>query len=148
MAGRKSLTKDNGSRMRKMESNGILETAKALGVTIIAYSPLESGLLSGRFHDGPKSLRNMPFYRRVRLRSQLKKSRQLVETLREIAIDHSVTPAQVTLNWLINFHDEAVVAIPGASTAKQAQDNAAAMNFNLSSAELSRIDQLSRQFRN
>jgi aryl-alcohol dehydrogenase-like predicted oxidoreductase len=132
---------------RKIESNGILDAAKKLGITIIAYSPLESGLLSGKLHDDSNALRNKPFYRRVRLKSQLKKSRQLIDTLREIAIAHSASPAQVALNWLINFHGEAIVAIPGASTAKQAQDNAHAMSFTLSSAELSQIDRLSRKFR-
>lgn len=132
---------------REIESNSILDTGKQLGITIIAYSPLESGLLSGKFHDDSSAFSNAPFYRRVRLKSQLKKSRQLIETLKEIAIAHSATPAQVALNWLINFHGEVVVAIPGASTVKQAQDNAAAMSFTLSSAELTQIDQLSRQFR-
>jgi aryl-alcohol dehydrogenase-like predicted oxidoreductase len=131
---------------RKVESNGILNIAKKLGVTIIAYSPLESGLLSGRFHDGLAAFRNTPFYRRVRLKSQLEKSRQLINILREIAIAHSATPAQVALNWLINFHGETVVAIPGASTAKQAQENAQAMSFTLSPAELTQIDKLSRKF--
>ena len=133
---------------RKIETNGILDTARQLGITIIAYSPLESGLLSGKFHNDSSSFSKAPFYRRVRLKAQLEKSRQLIETLREIAIAHSASPAQVALNWLINFHDEAVVAIPGASTVKQAQDNAAVMSFNLSPAELAQIDQLSRKFQN
>jgi aryl-alcohol dehydrogenase-like predicted oxidoreductase len=50
------------------------------------------------------------------------------------------------LNWLINFYDSTVVAIPGASTVKQAQENAAAMSFTLSSAELAEIGQSSRKF--
>jgi aryl-alcohol dehydrogenase-like predicted oxidoreductase len=133
---------------RRIESNNILETGKQLGITIIAYSPLESGLLSGKFHNNSSSFSNAPFYRRVRLKSQLEKSRKLIETLKEIATVHSGTTAQVALNWLITFHDQAVVAIPGASTMKQAQDNAAAMNFTLSSAELAQIDHVSRKFQN
>ena len=131
---------------RDIESNGILDTARQLGITIIAYSPLESGLLSGKFHNAENAFRNTPFYRRVSLKSKLNKSRQLVNTLSEIAIAHGATPAQIALNWLINFHGEAVVAIPGASTVKQARDNAASMSFNLSSAELAQIDRLSRRF--
>ncbi len=131
---------------RKIESNGILDTGKKLGITIIAYSPLESGLLSGKFHNDSRTFSNTPIYRRLGLKSKLEKSRQLIDTLREIAIAHSATPAQVALSWLINFHGEAVVAIPGASTAKQAQENARAMSFTLSPAELTQIDQLSRKF--
>jgi aryl-alcohol dehydrogenase-like predicted oxidoreductase len=131
---------------RKIESNGVLETAKELGITTIAYSPLESGLLSGKFHSDSNSFSNAPFFRRVRLKSQLENSRQLIDTLGEVAITHGATIAQIALNWLINFHDNAVVAIPGASTVKQAQENAAAMSFTLSSAELTEINQSSRRF--
>lgn len=133
---------------RRIEINGILQTAKELGSTIIAYSPLESGLLTGKFHDDPNYFRNAPFFRRARLKSQLDKSRQLIKTLKEMAQPYSATPAQVALNWLINFNGEVVVAIPGASTAKQVQDNAKAMRFKLSSFELAQIDELSRGFRN
>jgi aryl-alcohol dehydrogenase-like predicted oxidoreductase len=131
---------------RKIERNGILDTAKKLGITIIAYSPMESGLLSGKFHESSSAFSNTPFYRRISLKSKLEKSRQLIETLREIAIAYGVTPAQAALNWLINFHSETVVAIPGASAAKQAQENAQAMSFTLSPAELTQIDQVSRKF--
>src|SRR5512142_1971426 len=43
---------------RRIEKNGILETAKELGVTIIAYTPLESGLLTGKYHKDPRLLEN------------------------------------------------------------------------------------------
>mgnify|MGYP001172780419 CR=1 FL=1 len=132
---------------RQIESSGILSTARELGITIIAYSPLESGLLSGKFHNDPGIFSSTPFWRRFRLKSQLERSRSIIDTLREIAVSHDATPAQVALNWLINFHGESVVAIPGASTVKQAQDNAAAMYFNLSIAELDQIDRVSRNFR-
>ena len=132
---------------RIIESNGILDTARELGITIIAYSPLESGLLSGKFHNNSGALSNTPFFRRSRLNSQLERSRQLIDTLREIAQAHSVTPAQVALSWLINYHGEMVVAIPGASTADQAQQNAASMHLTLSTKETAKIDELSRQFR-
>ncbi|MFC1866029.1 aldo/keto reductase [Chloroflexota bacterium] len=59
---------------RDVEGNGILDTARQLGITIIAYSPLESGLLSGKFHNDVNAFRNTPLYRRVSLKSKLKKS--------------------------------------------------------------------------
>ena len=49
---------------RRIESNGILDTAKELGVTIIAYSPLGSGLLTGKFHKNPELLNSRPWLRR------------------------------------------------------------------------------------
>lgn len=132
---------------RSIESNVILDTAKELGVTIISYSPLESGLLSGKYHNDSNALHNTPLFRRARLKSQLEKSHKLIEALEEIAIAHDATPAQVALNWLINFHGETVVAIPGASTVNQARQNAAAMHLTLSATEMALIDELSRQFR-
>ena len=45
---------------RSIESNGILETAKELGVTIIAYTPLASGLLTGKYHNNPELLGRNP----------------------------------------------------------------------------------------
>ncbi len=133
---------------RKIEKNGILDTARELGISIIAYSPLESGLLTGKFHDGTDPFTNAPLFRKARLKSQLEKSAELIQKLKEIAQNYNATPAQVALNWLINFHGEIIVAIPGASTEEQAQANAMTMNFSLSSEELAQIDKLSHKFQN
>ena len=130
---------------RGIESNGILDAAKELGITIIAWFPLESGLLTGKFHYDPNALRKTPIGRRLLLRRKLEKSRSLIVTLQKIAAAHDVTPAQVALNWLVNFHGDTVVAIPGASKVYHAQQNAGAMNFSLSDEEMARIDRLSRQ---
>jgi aryl-alcohol dehydrogenase-like predicted oxidoreductase len=132
---------------RKIETNGILETAKEFSITIIAWGPLDSGLISGKFHKDPDILETRPFYRRLRLKSQLQESRLLVQELAEIAQAHGVTSAQVALSWLINDQKESVVAIPGASHPEQAQQNAAAMNLRLTGKEMTRIDELSRRFR-
>ena len=132
---------------RRIESNGVLETAKALGVTIIGYSPLEMGLLTGKFHANPELLNSRPFLRRVQLRRKLASSQALINALEEIAQAHGVTASQVAINWLINFHGETVVVIPGASKMRHAEQNVGAMTFTLSDAELARIDQLSQQFK-
>lgn len=132
---------------RRIESNGVLDAAKALGVTIIAYSPLAMGLLSGKFHKDPSLLDSRPRGRRVRLRGQIEKSRPLIAGLEEIAAVHAVTVSQVALNWLIHFHGETVVAIPGATKVRHAEESAGAMGFRLSSDEMARIDELSQQFR-
>ena len=68
------------------------------------------------------------------------------KALEEIAQIHGVTASQVALNWLINFHGDTVV-IPGASKIRHAEQNVGAMTFTLSDAELSRIDNLSKQFK-
>lgn len=132
---------------RRIESNGVLDTARELGITIIAYSPLEMGLLSGKFHKDSTLLQSRPLVRRIRLRRLVEKSRGLIAILDGIAAAHGVSASQVSLNWLVNFNGATVVAIPGASKAQQARESAGAMGFALAPDEMARIDQASRQFR-
>lgn len=135
---------------RRIESNGVLAAAKELGITIIAYSPLAQGLLSGKFHEDPTLIRGrtgprkyLPSFRA----KGLERSRPLIEELRKIAPAHGVTPSQVALNWLATFHGDTVVVIPGATKRRHAEENVGSMGFTLTQDELHRIDELSRQFR-
>jgi aryl-alcohol dehydrogenase-like predicted oxidoreductase len=132
---------------RRIETNGILDTAKELGVTIIAYTPLASGLLTGKYHKNPELLHKKFFYWRTSLRRGLEKSRPLVQALEEIAARYNATPAQVALNWVIHIHGEIIVTIPGATKAHQAQESAGAQRFKLTEDEMVRLDELSRQYR-
>ena len=131
---------------RKIETNGLMEVAKELGVTIVAYSPLAKGMLSGKYHKQPQLIEDAPFIRKRMLQRNLERARHLVKELEETADRYDATPAQVALNWLINFRGETVVAIPGATKVEQAEQNAGAMNFKLSDEELARLDELSRKF--
>ena len=132
---------------RSIETNGILDTAKELGVTIIACTPLASGLLTGKYHKSPELLQKKSFYWRCRLQRGMERSRSLVSSLEEIGAKYTATAGQVALNWLINFKGEIVVTIPGVTKVSQAIENAGAMKFKLSSDELARLDELSRSFR-
>jgi aryl-alcohol dehydrogenase-like predicted oxidoreductase len=132
---------------REIETNGVLETARELGVTIIAYTPLEYGLLSGKYHKNPKLLDRQPLWRRRSLRRGLESSRPLINAMEEISARYGATPAQVALNWLTHFQGEIVVAIPGATKVRQAEESAGAMRFRLSEEEMARLDELSRAAR-
>jgi aryl-alcohol dehydrogenase-like predicted oxidoreductase len=72
--------------------------------------------------------------------------RNIIDALQDLAEKYDVTPGQVALNWLINFHGDTVVAIPGASKVYQAEQNAGAMKISLSEEEMARLDELSRDF--
>jgi aryl-alcohol dehydrogenase-like predicted oxidoreductase len=130
---------------RDIENNGVLETAKELGVTIVAWGPLASGLLTSKFHHDPQALANTPPMRRRRFNRALERSRPLIAALEEIAARYEATPAQVALNWLIHFHGDAVVAIPGASRVQHAEESAGVMQFKLSDDVLTHLDQLTRK---
>ena len=131
---------------RNIERNGILDTAKELGVTITAYTPLAGGLLTGKLHNNPDMMKNkFAMYRMVAKRN-LEESIPLVETLTEIAKTHEVLPGQVALNWLVTYSGDTVVTIPGATKAYQAKESAGAMSFNLSKVELEEIAEVSEVF--
>ncbi len=134
---------------RKIESNGILQTAKELGITIIAYSPLAQGLVTGKFHDNPDLLKNigMRKYSSQFKPAGLEKSRPLIKTIQELAIKYGVTTSQIALNWLISFHGETVVAIPGATKESHARENTGAMTFTLNAEDLSMLDKMSNIFK-
>lgn len=129
---------------REIEHNGILKAAKELGVTIIAWSPLASGLLTGKFHKDAEFLANTPATRRRRLASQLKATQPLIDALDEIAQRHERSVTQVALNWTIHFHGETLVSIPGASKAKHAAEAAGVLDFHLSDSEMAQLDEISR----
>jgi aryl-alcohol dehydrogenase-like predicted oxidoreductase len=132
---------------REIESNGVLEAAKDLGITIVAWSPLARGILSGKYHNESGTYDQLPIGRKFMMRGMIKESAGVVAGLTKFAEKYSVTPAQVALNWLINFQGESVLAIPGASKVQQAEDNAGAMDFRLTDDEINQLDILSRQFR-
>lgn len=129
---------------RAIEFNGVLDTAKELGVTIIAYTPLESGLLTGKYHKNPELLDKKPAFRRIMFRPNIEKSRKLVYALEEIGKKYDATVAQVALNWIICAQGDTVVTIPGVTSERQAEENAGAMKFKLSGDEIAHIDELSR----
>ena len=129
---------------REIETNGVLETAKELGVTIVAYTPVARGLLTGKYHKNPDILEKLTGFRKAMLKRDIERTRPLIAVMDEIANRHNATISQVALNWLIHFNGDIVVAIPGATKIHQAQESAGAMRFVLSGDELSRLDKASR----
>jgi aryl-alcohol dehydrogenase-like predicted oxidoreductase len=134
---------------RKIESNGVLDLAKKLGITIIAYSPLAQGLVTGKFHDNPELLKNIGFrkYSSLFKAEGLRKSLPVITLVKELALRYQVTPAQVALNWLIQYHGDTVVAIPGATKEVHVKENTGAMSFRLSDEDMARLDRESSVFK-
>jgi aryl-alcohol dehydrogenase-like predicted oxidoreductase len=129
---------------REIETNGVLDSAKELGVTIISYTPIARGLLTGKYHKDPVLLESIPCWRKLSIRCNLERTRPLINIMDEIASRYKATIAQVALNWLINFNGEIVVTIPGVTKVHQAEESAGAMNFRLTDDELFRLDEISR----
>ena len=134
---------------RRIESNGVMKLAKKLGITIIAYSPLAQGLVTGKFHDNPGLLKNIGFrkYNSQFKPAGLEKSLPVVNLVKELAVKYNATPAQVSLNWLIHFHGETVVAIPGATKEIHVKENTGTMSFRLSDEDMDKLDKVSAIFK-
>ena len=113
--------------------------AQKEGRIVIAYSPLGQGVLSGKYQTAsPANFRRF----RGEFRAEARARREpLIAALREIADAHNATPAQVAIAWLVQKPN--VVAIPGASSVKQVEDNAAAADIALAADQVARLDSLS-----
>ena len=122
---------------------------KSLGITIIAYSPLAQGLVTGKFHDNPELLKNTGFRKySPQFKSEgLEKSRPVVNLVKELAGKYHVTTSQIALNWLIHYHGDTVVAIPGATKENHVKENCGAMSFRLSEEDMTRLDHVSSIFK-
>lgn len=131
---------------RAIEFNGVLKTARELGMTLIASAPLSSGLLTGRYHRDPEMLSRIPAVRRRRLQAQLDASRPIIEALESIAGAHQTEPAQIALSWVIHSQGDLVVALPGASRVDHARESVEALQINLTEQEINTLDEISHRF--
>jgi aryl-alcohol dehydrogenase-like predicted oxidoreductase len=124
---------------RAVEKNGLLKRCVELGVRLIAYSPLELGLLTGKYGpDNPP-----PGNRAVRYLHILPKIAPLLKLMTEIGQDHGGKfNAQVALNWVIR---KGALPIPGAKNADQALQNAGALGWSLTDEEVEKLDAASDQ---
>jgi aryl-alcohol dehydrogenase-like predicted oxidoreductase len=113
--------------------------AQRSGRIVIAYSPLGQGALSGSYRDrAPRNFRRF----RSEFSAEARRRREpLLDTLQDIAGGHHATPSQVALAWLVRKPN--VVAIPGASSVGQLEENAAAADLSLSDDDAARLDSLS-----
>lgn len=119
---------------REVEKNGTLARCKELGIRLIAYSPLEKGLLTGKYTaDNPP-----PGVRASQYVELLKKLPPVIKLLQEIGQNHGgKTVSQVSLNWLIC---KGALPIPGAKNPQQAESNAGGAGWHLTEDEIAALD--------
>jgi aryl-alcohol dehydrogenase-like predicted oxidoreductase len=123
---------------RRPERSGLVDLCKKLNITIIAYSPLEKGILTGKYtpNNLPRGLLSWRYNK-----AAINKIESLIDALQQIGQAHAdMTPAKVALNWLICKH---AVPIPGARNKKQAQENAGGLGWQLTDEEVTRLDRIS-----
>jgi aryl-alcohol dehydrogenase-like predicted oxidoreductase len=121
---------------RSPERTGLLQLCKDLSVTVIAYSPIAQGLLTGKY--SPQNPPPPP--RRVK-KSNLLRLQPLLDAMRRTGIEHgNKTPVQVALNWCIA---KGTLPIPGAKNERQAKENAGALGWSLTESEVAKLDEIS-----
>jgi len=122
---------------RSIEYEGLLARCKELGVRVIAYSPIEKGLLTGKYSpENPP-----PGVRGRRYGDLLPKIDPLLKLMTEIGQEHGgKSKAQVALNWCIC---KETLPIPGAKNAVQAEENAGALGWKLTEEEVEKLDEAS-----
>jgi aryl-alcohol dehydrogenase-like predicted oxidoreductase len=116
----------------------IIPYAAANDRLVLAYSPLGQGLLSAKYSTGdrPGGVRARRF-----TPGNMARVEPLVAAIKDVAAAHGATPSQVALAWVI--HHPNVVAIPGASSADQVTQNAAAADLELTADEFARLTAMS-----
>jgi len=127
------------SLVNRAPERELLPWAQKEGRVVMAYSPLAQGLLSGKYQQAPP--RNFRRMRRGFSAESRERVQPLIDALGEIGSRHSATNAQIALAWLIRKPN--VVAIPGASSVRQFEENVAAADIDLSDEEDARLSALS-----
>jgi aryl-alcohol dehydrogenase-like predicted oxidoreductase len=117
----------------------VLPTCRELGISVVAYSPLGRGFLTGAFHKpedlaSDDSRRHMPRFQGENFKHNL----QLVEKVREISKEKNCTPAQLALAWLL-AQGEDIMAIPGTKRRERLEENSRAIDVELNDEDLRRI---------
>jgi aryl-alcohol dehydrogenase-like predicted oxidoreductase len=119
----------------------ILATCRELGIGFVAYSPLGRGFLTGRF----KRFEDLPAddYRRVSPRFQgdnFEKNLDLVRQVEEMAKAKGCRPSQLALAWVLAQGDD-IVPIPGTKRRQYLEENAGAIDLELTARDLRRMDE-------
>ncbi|HWX64957.1 MAG TPA: aldo/keto reductase [Rhodanobacter sp.] len=125
---------------RDPQSNGMLDACRRLGVSLVAYSPLGRGFLTGAIRT-PEDF-DADDYRRSNPRfmgDNFSRNLQLVEQVKSLAADKGCSPAQLALAWVLVQGDD-VLAIPGTKRRSRLDENLGALDVRLSAAELAAID--------
>lgn len=123
---------------REVEKNGLLKQCQETGVTLIAYSPIASGVLSGKYtpQNPVKGMRGTKYSSRY-----LAQVQPLIRLMKKFGANHGgKSPAQVAINWVIC---KGALPIPGVKNLDQAEQNTGAMGWRLTPDEVALLDEAS-----
>lgn len=118
----------------------ILPVCRKHGITLVPYSPLGRGFLTGavnRAEDYAEGdyRRNDPRYQGANFDANMR----LVDQVKRLAAAHGATPAQIALAWILAQGDD-IIPIPGTKKVTRLEENAGAVNVTLSATDLAALD--------
>jgi aryl-alcohol dehydrogenase-like predicted oxidoreductase len=125
---------------RDVENNGVLAACDELGIGFVAYAPLGRGFLSGKIrsieHFAADDIRrNSPRFQG----ENFEKNLALLDTVVALASEKCISPAQLTLAWLL-ARRPSLCAIPGTRQIANLEENVAAAAVDLSTSDLAALD--------
>jgi len=118
----------------------ILSVVRELGVGLVAYSPLGRGFLTGQIRNFEDLAPDD--FRRFQPRFQgenFARNLELVEQVREMAMERNATPGQLALAW-VHAQGGDVFPIPGTKRRSYLEENVASLDIELSQDDLDRLD--------
>ncbi len=124
---------------RSPERDGLAAFCREHNITLIAYSPIGQGVLTGKYtpEAPPPGVRGRRYHSKY-----IERAQPLIQLLGEIGQAHARSAVQVALNWVIC---KGAVPIPGAKTGAQARENAGALGWQLTAEEVAQLDRASDQ---
>lgn len=131
---------------RKIETDGMLDAARRLGVTLLAYSAQRQGILTGKYHANRSLVQGVHPVRRKLMSltpDGLDRTQPLIDVMSDLAAAHKATVGQIALAWLVDFYGDTVIPIAGASKPHHAQEAAGALKVHLSADEIERLAEVS-----
>ena len=137
------------SLLERTPERELLPMARALGLTVTAWSPLASGLLTGKYRisesgvhseDGKSRMDNPEMQQFMQNRER---TARVIEALKEVAAKAELTPAEVALAWL-RHRSQPIIPIVGARKVEQLKANLTIVDIRLSDAYVRRLDEVSK----
>ena len=137
-----SMLQTEYSLWTRTPETDVLPVCRELGISLVAYSPLGRGFLTGAFKSpadfAPDDFRaHSPRFQGENFQRNL----ELVNKIKEIATEKSCTAAQLALAWLLAQGEE-IIPIPGTKKRDRVTENAQAVDIELSSEDKERIDKV------
>jgi aryl-alcohol dehydrogenase-like predicted oxidoreductase len=126
--------------------NGVLQTLRELGISLVAYSPLSRGLITASPVE-PKELTADDFRRTLPRFSEenMSNNRALANEFDAFAKDKNISAAQLAIAWVL-AQGEDIIPIPGTKKRKHLEENAAAADISLTATDLQALELLIRKY--